>query len=518
MNNKPVSHIYPSAKGINEKLKQLYDANLIIGFFIHNADVSQDEWLNPLAAFLKSKGHTTIGITTPASAGKCDLSNAEIQCSLEISEIPHLKGIDVFIISDMDCRSAIFPATSKVLGCCHGLEPYPGETSLPYIDLGATLDGWLCSFPIPDKSRHLIDEFWTGFLNQNLSTRADDTFYIIPMGYPRMTVLAEAIKRSSCSTPDSILYAPVASWHIQEWGGKRIKEYGKEIIRTLLAEFPDMNVIFRPYRLDLELPEVREICDYFAADKRFILDASPGRAKSFARSAVLVNDFSRIAKSFSFSTLRMAINFQPWRVKEQKITNWPGGVSVYDFATLVSAIKDGITNAEAWKNKIRQNRDALVMPFENSFDEIADILPDFYNGKMRSEWISLKRVDLGTLNSDVELINKILKQPDYMKPYLAAYALVYAHPESKLLLAYAFHTGMSYFNKSHIILYYFIDKIASNLLCKEFNTKYYHEIEPNIVRELYQTSLHEMEKKKNIDGINLITNLLDSFNKNFSIP
>lgn len=506
--------IFRTAKSINEKLISLPGAALKIGLFIHNVDVSQDEWLNPLAAHLKNKGFTTVGITTPTSSKKCDLSEAEIQCILELDDIPNLQEIDIFVISDMDCRSAKFPSKSKVLGCCHGFEPYPGDTSLPYIlDLGATLDGWLCSFPIPDKSRHLIDELWTGFLNQNLSTRGSETFSIIPMGYPRMTVLAEAIKHSSFTSPDSILYAPVASWHIEEWGGRRIKEYGQTIIRNLLSEFPDMNVIFRPYRKDLELPEVKEICDYFVAEKRFILDANPGRAESFSRSAVLVNDFSRIAKSFSFSTLRMSINFQPWRVKEQKITNWPGGVSVYDFETLISAIKDGIENAEAWKKKIRQNRDALVMPFENTFGEVAKILQGFYKGNTHPEWINIKRVASDQLNSDIELIKKIMAQPDFSRPYLAASALVYSHPESKLLLAYTFHTGMAHFSKSHIILYYFIYDIASKLMGKKFNIKYYHEIDPNDVRMLYQEVLNEINN--NIEGTKLAENLLGSFNKYF---
>lgn len=511
------SHIFRSAKSINEELSILPDAALRIGLFIHNTDVSQDEWLNPLAAYLKSRGFVTIGITTPASSGKCDLSEAEFQCILELNEIPKLNGIDIFIISDMDCRSAIFPATSRILGCCHGLEPYPGEKPMPYIDLGATLDGWLCSFPIPDKSRHLIDEFWSGFLNQNLSTRASNIFSIIPMGYPRMTVLTEAIKHSPFSTPDSILYAPVASWHVQEWGGKRIKEYGKEIIRTLLVEFPDMNVIFRPYRHDLEIPEVKEICACFAAEKRFILDATPGRAETFSRTAVAVSDFSRIAKSFSFSTLRLAVNFQPWREKEQKITNWPGGVSVYDFETLVAAIKDGIENADAWKNKIRQNRDALVMPFENAFEEIAEILPDFHKEKTRPEWVNIKRAEPGQLNNDIELINKIQKLPDDGKPYLSACAFVYSNPESKLLLAYAFHTGLAYLSKSHIIFYYYIDKIVSRLMNKKFNTIYYHEIDPDEVRTLYQEALNEMKIAHNIEGAKWVEKLLASFNKDFPV-
>ncbi len=71
------SHIFRSAKSINEELSILPDAALRIGLFIHNTDVSQDEWLNPLAAYLKSRGFVTIGITTPASSGKCDLSEAE---------------------------------------------------------------------------------------------------------------------------------------------------------------------------------------------------------------------------------------------------------------------------------------------------------------------------------------------------------------------------------------------------------------------------------------------------------
>ncbi len=97
--------------------------------------------------------------------------------------------------------------------------------------------------------------------------------------------------------------------------------------------------------------------------KRFILDATPEGGNFFTNSRGCQRLFRASPNLFSFSTLRLAVNFQPWREKSKNYQLARRRQRMYDFEkTLVAAIKDGIENADAWKNKIRQNRDALVMP------------------------------------------------------------------------------------------------------------------------------------------------------------
>lgn len=54
-------------------------AKLVVGFFINNASISQDEWMDSLAAALKKMGFFTIGLMTRESQGKCKLLSHNVQ-------------------------------------------------------------------------------------------------------------------------------------------------------------------------------------------------------------------------------------------------------------------------------------------------------------------------------------------------------------------------------------------------------------------------------------------------------
>ena len=67
----PGNQIYKSAESLNAALSTLPENAFTVAFFISNTNVSQDEWLNPLADYLGRNGFATIGIKTPESENKC---------------------------------------------------------------------------------------------------------------------------------------------------------------------------------------------------------------------------------------------------------------------------------------------------------------------------------------------------------------------------------------------------------------------------------------------------------------
>lgn len=435
----PGNQIYKSVESLNAVLSALHENAFTVALFINNTNVSQDEWLNPLADYLGQNGFVTIGIKTPESENNCCLDSAQYQAVIEEKDVVKLSGIKVFIISDMDC-GILFPQDSRVLGCTHGFG-LAKDTALPYGTLyGSLLDGYMISFRLDEKSRKKISSLWSGLLNIKEATRKNPDFHIIPQGYPRMHILSQEIKKQG-SQPDPIIYAPIGINYNLDIGGERFNRHGKKIIRALLSNFPDYNVIFRPYRIDLDKDEIKEVCAAFAHEKRFILDNHPERANTFSRGIALVTDMSHIAQSFAFTTLRGAIYFKPWVDTKTKSDEWNGGITAYNYTALVDSIKNMLEHTEEWTQKIRKNRDQLVAPFENSFAEIADWLKDFYLGKARANWLTIKRSNPEEIQSIPDTINKIMHQPDWSRSLLAATSAIYTYSINPLVYALALHLG-----------------------------------------------------------------------------
>lgn len=499
---------------LNYQLSSLPKESFVVGFFIHNVTTSQDEWLNPLAAFLREKGFITVGIKTPFSEDKCNLGSAEIQAVIDLKNMPDIEGIHVFIISDMDC-STRFPEKSKILGCIHSFAASIADASIPHSTYcGSTLDGWMVPFKIEKNKKDIVD-LWGGLLNIEASQRKDTTFHIIPTGYPRMHILFEKVNKLE-QIPDTVVYAPIDIDFNKDFGGNRIQTYGKRLIRTILDNFPNLKVAFRPYKTNLDFPEVKEICTTFANEPRFIFDKSSERAFSFARGIILITDFSHVAQSFTFSTLRGAIYFQPWVKNGKKHTEWQGLYAAYNYTELVHTIKDMIEQSDKWAEKILAHRNATVVPFENSFEEIAGWLKDFYHGKSRPEWLEIQRCQPSNLFGLKELVSKITSQPTSAQPVLSASIYAFTIPDNPFVLAFGLHLGKSYQPNNFIYWRFHAERTFAQCLNKQLTAQTYQEIDPEDIRRLYSMGILEMLKTGDHKDAKLAQSLLDDFNKHFS--
>lgn len=481
-----------------------------VGFYIHNTNISQDEWMNPLALYLHKKGFVTVGIQTPVSIGVSKLEHMDYKAIMEPGEIQYLKRINVFIISDMDCLDS-FPETSKVLGCAHSFEICDHVTALPYqILYMGHLDGWMCPFPLNQQTMRHVHQLYDNFMDYDLLSRTSQYYYIIPTGYPRMCELALQLAQSSV-TPDSIIFAPVDIGHNLEMGGERLKNHGKRIIRTLLSCFPQFNVIFRPYKKNLKEPVVQEICDYFANEKRFILDDNHGRFFSFSRGVMLVTDMSHIAKSFTFATRSPSIYFSPWDNTSEKYSYRNGFFRAGSYKCLVKAINQGVANLNEISGEIGEYSDKAVMPFANAFSDVAGWLKDFYNDRPRPDWIAIDRKNEPA--SDTRLTARLISQTSLAIPSLSAAALRYSWPHSPLMAAFALHQGMSILPD---ILYYLkINEIAGKICGEHLEFKRYIDTDPYMVRRLYSMALLEKIKARDAEGVFMTEKLLENFNCEF---
>ena len=134
-------------------------------------------------------------------------------------------------------------------------------------------------------------------------------------GYPKLDI---PYKLHANSKPQGIIvYAPTpndltGNKQSEAWQKAiTINDYGVDVMRALLSEFPDMTVVFKPYKR--ELPDlVRKIDIACKEQPNYRLDTS-GSAywDLYSKTNILVSDFSSTAYTFATGLQRPVAFFSP---------------------------------------------------------------------------------------------------------------------------------------------------------------------------------------------------------------
>lgn len=429
-------------------LAELPADNLVTAFFInHTHGANQLDWMDNFAPVLKESGFITIGILSD-HLPSYSFHNTDYQIRLsDLSKLESLERVDVFLVMDIDCTIR-FPDRSKVIGQRHGFYPDPFDIEL-YLSNMLGLDALLIHCNLDDAARIKIQEYWKGFIHPNMYVRKfpiNRKFYIIPAPYLPYALEQETLTVNACDLlkPDSIIYAPILADSSPQYGGNRIARYGERIIECLLSSCPKYNVIFRPTPNDRNKPEVTRLIAAFGHESRFLVDKEDRRTNAFSRGAVLVTDFSNIARSFAIITGKPAIRFQPWQAGAYNSDSCirvqtPGVVDIGSFENLrvfLGEIRDGIYNnagVSYYKNK--------VVPLANAMERVRDIVLRLCHEDPSQDWEAIERKNSDELIPEVELIQKIMKIGGQQQLLLAALAVQLRNRTSRLLLAFALHLG-----------------------------------------------------------------------------
>lgn len=488
------------ARELMEKLSALPLDQLVVGLFVDNMDTSQDEWLNPLAAFLSEAGFVTVGLIGPGAAGKANLDKADSVAYIASQDMPSLDRINAFVISDMDYDQD-FPKNSKVLGLKHAFGLLNCASSLPWQAWNtAYLDAYLCPYKLSPETRELVRNLYSGFATRRLSSRSDRYYHIIPTGYPRLAVLRNNLKKLYCHE-DSILYAPIQVNASPEMGGNRIEKYGKRIIGSLLDSFPDKNVIFRPYRPNLEDPVVRDLISEFSGNSRFILDDSPFKESSFARAFALVTDFSHIAQSFPCATERPSISFRPWE-RGKPLAAVPHGWIARTWQELIHALKTAMEGC-GYAAGIDAICGKNVAPIDSSFQQIASAIRILCEGsEPPADWLTLERF-APEEKDDARFALKLLKESRETLPMLFSWALVNNNANSALFAAMALHHGRMYAPLTKMYTPLVKDRCAA-LGADLAACETYGDVPEDVIRKLYLDALKKFRGEGNAAGIDLV--------------
>lgn len=493
---------------LKARLASLPQDTLVVGLFINFANVSQDEWLNPLAGYLRKHGYVTIGLMTERSAAKCKLDQATVCALVTPAEVAELDRINVFLISDMDHSGADFPQSSSLLGVWHSFD-LASDSALPLsASYAALLDAWLCPYPFSLEAQKNIRDLWTGLVSREASPRHGQQMRLIPCGSPRMAVLEKKLEKLS-QKPDAILFAPIRINYALERGGRRLVEHGAKTINCLLEHFSAQKIIFRPYREDLDSAVVAAICAVFACNPRFELDTAPDRLPSFARGQLLVTDFSHVGLSFAFATQRPVIYFEPWS-NGQKIQDvWRSFACTY--RELVEQVNYCLKNANQIGAQIRALLAKEAMPFSQTFAKIAAVIQTVAKQKTEPGWITIERPPQAVLPPATQIIKKIVAQPRQAWPALSLTAATYGRPQSLLLAAFTLHNHLA--QTPQRLIFHPFRLLLARMLNGEFYR--YADVAAEQVRQLYCQASRQAERSGDLPARQMAEALLKNFNAQF---
>lgn len=228
----------------------------------------------------------------------------------------------------------------------------------------------------------------------------EHTVCLVPAGYPKLDKVLYDLEQNMVEK-DSICYAPTLLMHNKEFQDGLSLNNGVNIIETLLNNFPQYNIIFRPHpHIKLYnyktagLNYIDEIIEKFRENKRFIYDESDYYIDTFLRTQILITDFSSIMQTFAFTTLcpfvslsnEKFINHYHDVFGEEDIRNHCG-VVVNDFGDFISTVKETIKEKDKFRAKIAQYRDEEVFNIGKSVQYITDNFNYIMDSKYNKDWI-----------------------------------------------------------------------------------------------------------------------------------
>lgn len=263
----------------------------------------------------------------------------------------------------------------------------------------------------PDKFSQLFSQSYpkefTKYRNSNL--------YIIPAGYPKLDLLKEAMLNRKANN-NALLFAPttkaLTNFSIQKT---------KEICILLLENYPDREIIYRPYPSESERLDASSILNELKQYSNFTYDNQGSILCAQLRSELMITDLSSAALSFSFSTFTPHIQIVEQSHMKTKNSLWEGDAwyELSDLGELVRAVNLSIKKSAYWKNKIEKEQYNFLYQPENSINHISKQIDMIAQGKVGGDWLNWSReMPKVKIESEDDFFSHIEKFPHIWNAWL----------------------------------------------------------------------------------------------------
>jgi len=378
---------------LNKQISELFPNKKIFAFYVSYAYVIPDEWMVEIGLRLQKMGFAAIALVHHDVKDIMNFNALGNIFYVTREEIKYLTSINCFVVTDLEFHTK-YPETSKVLAIVHASDY--NHNCASFLHSASTVGAFdaLCvGFPFfryKDEIKKLWDNFPPSFKHQ----RSPSDFYLIGCGYPKLNLMRHKIlnKQKELKILDTnytkaLCYAPVDLNWAHHIGGNRVERYASRIIRTLINNFPEHKIIFRPAPINFNEKLVSLIENCFQ-NNNFVVDRNTSYIDTFAQSDIVITDFSHIASTFSTLTGRHAIYFRPW--ENFNISYAPLQYTVSSFKNLVEVIKNILKD----KHKFNFNEFAEYkgyLPFDNAIENFINILFALLEEKPMSGWLAIER-------------------------------------------------------------------------------------------------------------------------------
>jgi len=224
---------------------------------------------------------------------------------------------------------------------------------------------------------------------------------LIPSGYFKLDQLKKDLKKTP-KQKKAICYAPTILMHDKEFVDSLSLQNGEYIIRTLLNNFKDYDIIFRPhpktrdYNAGVEYLDI--ILKKFSKHTNFIYDDSKYYIETFSRTKLLISDFSSTPITYAYSTLNpvLSLSSDGFNKHYQKVFNEKQdirekfGLVLNHTKELVKNVKYLLDNRKQYKNKIKKHRKEQVFNYGKSVDYFVNNFDYILNNKKHPDWFYIK--------------------------------------------------------------------------------------------------------------------------------
>lgn len=236
-------------------------------------------------------------------------------------------------------------------------------------------------------------------LNQVLRGRQlPSQTYIVPAGYPQIDVNSR-VAAEYTGDLKTITYAPTPLNGKPVWNQySSLYNSGIEIVGALLDAFPEYEIVFKPHISDRN-EQTMALIDTYSGRSGFAVDWSGSSYMDlYARTAVLVSDFSSTAYTFALSTLRpvlfsspgegalpLALREEPYCRNRMEI-----GVIAGVPAEVVAGVRALLKDRAQYEDKIRSFRDRNIFHVGHTENYLCDMVENMISGDAPQDWDCLR--------------------------------------------------------------------------------------------------------------------------------
>ncbi|WP_297260311.1 hypothetical protein [uncultured Desulfovibrio sp.] len=275
------------------------DGRPLVCFFVDRLLLNPDEYFR----FIERRLRKDFSFMALVCGEGFDVNLPVKKFFIEDEGLASLFGIDVILLMNSGSRHP-FPQDAAVASFCHSFGAYEHYDYTDYAYMMQFCDAFFVTSEHIFADRQAIESSHVNMIDPRFLQRTRTAYRYLPTGYPRIAAIRDRLAQAKVE-PDALLYAPVGMYSNPGERRNRIFPcYGESVVAALLENFPDYQLLYRPYRGAWGVEPYEAIIRKFSGHPRFEVSRNVDRIPDFARAVTCITEHSNIGEVFALATLR----------------------------------------------------------------------------------------------------------------------------------------------------------------------------------------------------------------------